>query len=206
VHPITRSLLACAGVQRIDWMPLRGLIEAARMELARVTFETEEELQAYLQASGGTLHRVCAQLALAPASAGTTCDALGRALRRCEIVDTLHRDARLGFIALPLAWLDQAGVPVTALQEPRDSEALRRVFERFASSARSELADALGAIDRPARRRIAGQFALAAGYTRTLAARRRQGWRLLDPPPSQHPFGTLWTIWRAVRRLELDVE
>ena len=46
----------------------------------------------------------CAQLALAPASAGTTCDALGRALRRCEIVDTLHRDARLGFIALPLAW------------------------------------------------------------------------------------------------------
>jgi len=207
VHPITRALLASAGGARVDWTPLRGLIQAARMELARVCFETEPELEGYLQQSGGSLHRVCAELALGPTSVAAAFGAdLGHALRRCEILDGLHRDALRGFIALPLASLDQAGVPLTALQQPGDCVALRGVFDQFAARARTELVDALAAIDRPARRRVTGQLALAAGYTRALAARRRQGWRLLGPPPPHRPLSTLWTIWRTVRRLEFEVE
>lgn len=207
VHPITRTLLASAGGARIDWTPLRGLILAARMELARVRFETEPELEGYLQQSGGSLHRVCAELALGQTSAAARFGTgLGRALRRCEILEELHRDVRHGFIALPLASLDRAGLPRTALQQPDVCTELHSVFDRFAAQVRAELAEALAAIDRPARRQLTGQLALAAGYTRRLAAHRRRGWRLLEPPPPQRPSSTLWTIWRTVRRLEFDEE
>ena len=52
-HPVTRTLLAAADGATTDWTPLRGLIQAARIELARATFEDEAELDGYLQASGG---------------------------------------------------------------------------------------------------------------------------------------------------------
>lgn len=204
-HPITRTLLAAAGDAAVDWSPLRGLIQAANIELARVVFEDEAGLDGYLQASGGSLHRVCAGLALGDAGAATGFgDPLGRALRRCEILDALHRDARRGFIAVPLAWLDDAGVDVTALQEGTGGEARRGVLLRHLLRAREEFQSALRAVGRIGRQRLTGQIALAAGYTHCLAAWQRAGLDPASEPPPVRPLGTLWTIWRAARRLEFD--
>jgi phytoene synthase len=206
-HPITRSLAAAAGARRPDWAPLQRLLGAASLELARVTFADDAELDLYLGAASAPLHALAATLAVdtagtAPAAARFGTD-LGAALRLIEIIDTLRHEAPRGFIALPQSWLTSANLTVEAVQSGRDP-AIATVLERAAALAGSRLRAALAALPREQRAGVTGQLALAAGYTLRLADWRRRRFDPASAPPALRPLATLWTCWRAARRLDLE--
>lgn len=206
-HPITRSLAAAAGDRRLDWAPLQRMLGAASLELARATFEDEAELDAYLGAASAPLHALAATFATegteTPVAAATFGARLGEALRLIEIIETFRQDALRGFVALPLAWFSAAGLTIEGLQDGRDP-AVATVLARADALALARLRAALDALDRNRRVGVAGQLALAAGYTRRLADWRGHGFGSAGPPPAARPLATLWACWRAARRLDLE--
>jgi phytoene/squalene synthetase len=148
---------------------------------------------------------MAATLALGASPAATLFgERLGAALRLVEIVDGFARDSHNGFLALPLDWLDDAGVAVASLQERRGGPELHAALTRLAAQAGSHVDAALAAVPRAARGTLSGQLALAAGYTRRLADWRRGGFDVFGAAPPERPLAMLWRCWRAARRLEVE--
>lgn len=206
-HPITRSLAAATGERPADWASLQQLLGAASLELARATFDDEGEFDTYLGAATAPLHALAATLAVDDTEASSAAAAfgtrLGEALRMIEVIESLRHDALRGFIALPLSWLGAANLTVEALQSGRDP-AIATVLARADELARNRLQAAFAALAREQRAGLSGQLALAAGYTRRVADWRHRGFDIAGPPPAPRPLATLWTCWRAARRLDLE--
>lgn len=130
-HPAARALAAAAAAAGRSPPDLRPLVEATRIEVARVAFLDRSELDAYLghwaMAVFGTLALldVADATPLAPA-ARRYAAAAGPALREIELLALVTRHARAGRVFVPLGDPPAAHAPWT--QEPlagEQAEALR---------------------------------------------------------------------------------
>lgn len=106
-HPTTRALASAAAAAGRSPPDLRALVEATRIEVARVAFLERTELDTYLGHWGGSIFRT---LSLAPLAGADplTADAerfaarSGPAVREIELLAAVTRHALAGRVFVPL--------------------------------------------------------------------------------------------------------
>jgi len=192
-HPIAVALLPLRACRDGDPTLLHEMLAAADLDLARMTYRTWPELEAYCFRAAGALQTLlAATLAgdrpLAP-SEREFARRLGSAVRQVEMLRDLHVDLSAGRLYAPLQPLDAAGVGPADLKEPASSPAAERFLKDWAARLRGELA-ALPELlaDSAERARQRHGLVLGALHGRVLA-RTELG-----------PLNRLWTAWRTALR------
>ncbi len=202
-HPATRALHAARPMLGAEFAKLKGLIDAAAIDLARVTFADDSELASYFDRAGGVTAELAARWLLAPgdASASTTQAAIGigALIRRVEALRSLRANALVGRIQLPLATLDALAIDAGELSKTPWSPAVQSLLQSIRTSLRAELNAAETSIarsDRPALRPLLVSARLHARLLGRIDAQISA-----DTPlwPQLGPFEKLMTAWLAAR-------
>jgi 15-cis-phytoene synthase len=198
VHPLTRELAAIFGPQgRTALAQLTGLVDTASWDLARATFDTRRELEAYCERWSAAVIEPLGRLAGVHAPPAEL-RAFGSGLRSLELLLALAGDAHLGRLRLPLDELAGAGVTAGELARPPWSAALARLLRERHHALRRELAasvSALGAAAQSALRGLIVWAAVAASHSRRAEALLP---RAIAARDHQAPLDG-WRAWRAAR-------
>lgn len=200
-HPLTRQLQGLfGGEQRPALAGLRGFVDTATWDLARATFETRRELDAYCERWSAAAVEPFAAFALGRAAAAHL-QPFGRALREVELLCTLDTEARAGRVRLVLADLDAARLSAEELAQASWGPPLREFVRARHQQARGQLAqcaNALAAADQPPLRALMVWAALACARSRRCAA------ALPRALPAGDHLAPLdgWRAWRAARRAD----
>jgi 15-cis-phytoene synthase len=199
-HPATRLL--AHGPRQPDWTQLQQLLFAADIELSRMTFDTERELQAYLERSGGVVQQLIAQVIREdelPDTLRAHARGLGALARHAEVLRDLRREAHAGRIYLPLDQLEAAKIPHTELGSEQASAPLREIVAAQARRSLDQLQQherALNGADRASLRPVLVFAALHARLLQRLA----RGEYSPKPPLELGPMERIWLAWRAAVR------
>ena len=218
-HPLTRELRAhlerwVSEETNAALAGLPGLVEAARWDLARASFERRAELTAYCRLWGAAMITPLArELSPVRAAAGnhTPVDSsqLGAILREIELLGELAPEARAGRLRLPLEELERARVAPAALAASPWPEPLARTLRNRHEALRRELTALIATLAPESQQRARGLLVWAALSWRL--SRRAQ--RALPHPPPGASIASAtamnWRAWRAARaaasgRLRLD--
>jgi phytoene synthase len=199
-HPATRLLCDRWRGERSVFAKLHEVLAAADMDLARMTFNNQQELRAYCARSGGALQELVASQLAAPGvldePARATANKLGVGIRLAEMLRDLRQDAYDGNIYLPIDVLDKHQLKHEHLRarevEPKLKEALKNLRELALME--------LTLPNRGAHEHLRPVFVLAALHRKLLD---RIAARNYDVASSRIDLGPLqkpWTAWRAARR------
>jgi phytoene synthase len=201
-HPVTVALLALRECASHDGALLHETLTAADLDLARMTYASAQELEAYAYRAAGALQTL---IAAALAGPRPLTDAerefarrLGIAVRQSEMLRDLPVDVARGRRYLPLDAADAAGIDPTDLGTATP-DALHRALDPWRSRlsrALSELPALLSTSERSTQR---PGLVLAALYGRLLerietASHASSG--RADVPP----WTRLWTAWTTAVR------
>ena len=201
-HPVTHALQPLRAIAASDLPLLHEALVAADIDLARVTFMTEAELEAYCYRAAGSL-----QTLAAAASAGRApspeerefARKLGSAVRRTEQLRDLRGLIGAGRVPLPLDVLEGFGVdPQRLAHEPLTPPFAQWLVDRSEALVRQleGLRDVLPAEHRAAQRH---GLVLAALY-RELALRIVHRGELARIRVEVPPRTRAWTAWRTAVR------
>jgi phytoene synthase len=171
-HPATRALAAAAAAAGRSPPDLRPLVEATRIEVARVAFLERAELDTYLGHWGDSVFRA---LNLAPLggddarlpAAERFAAQSGPALREIELLAAVTRHSLAGRVFVPLGDPPAPHAPWT--REPLGSDEAERLRSRLAEL-RGTLQRAAVALPAEARPPLAAALAWARLALRTAAA------------------------------------
>ena len=203
-HPLATALLPLRGRRDVDLGLLHEMLVAADLDLARLTYLTWQELDAYLfRAAGAPQTLLAATLAgergLTPAEREFA-RRLGAALRQTEMLLELARDTASGRLYAPLQALASAGLEPQAFAREPMVAAFAAFRMEWRNRVRSELAALPALLDEPGQRTAQRQgVVLAALHARWLD-------RLSVTPdaPGERgelgPLSRLWTAWRTALR------
>jgi 15-cis-phytoene synthase len=199
-HPATRLLCDRWRGERSVFAKLHEVLAAADMDLARMTFNNQQELRAYCARSGGALQELVASQLAAPGvldePARATANKLGVGIRLAEMLRDLRQDAYDGNVYLPLDALDKHELKPEHLRAREVEPKLKQALKDLREIALSELA----LPHRGALEHLRPVFVLAALHRKLLdriAARNYDvATERIDLGPLQKP----WTAWLAARR------
>lgn len=198
-HPATRLLFERHPAERRSLAKLHELLVAADMDLARMTYNNESELNAYCSRSGGAVHELIAEQlggTELPALSRALAHTLGIGVRQTEILRDVRQDVRDGLIYLPLDMLEHRGVVPSALDTMEISDKARSALRTFADNVRARLQTPTRDTDGAALRPI---LVLAALHLRLLDRIARRNYDVasrVELGPVEKP----WVAWRAARR------
>lgn len=203
-HPATRALHAGNETFGPQVKDLRGLVDSAAMDLARVTYADDAELAVYFDRSGGILAELAARWLLAPdLPADATLAAarrMGALLRRVEVLRDLRVHTTAGRVYIPLATLDLAGIDLPELRSmpwpPRTVAFVAKQADELAAA----LNEAMSSIPEGDRTALRPLFVQAALHVRLLGRATRDIQQASQARSELGPFEKLWCSWRAARR------
>jgi len=204
-HPLAQALLPLRGRRDVDLALLHEMLVAADLDLARMTYRTWVELDAYLfRASGALQSLIAAVLAgergLAPEERDFA-RRLGAASRQAEMLFDLDSDLVRGRMYAPTEALEAAGIEPTAFAREWRAEAARSFVTAWHLRVKRELA-ALPAVLGEASLRGAQRHGLVLA---ALHARWLDDWAMRAAPRAARrhepgPLNQLWTAWRTALR------
>jgi len=203
-HPLAQALLPLHDHPAADLALLHEMLVAADLDLARLTYVTWQELEAYLfRSSGAPQVLIAATLskgsALSPAEREFA-RRLGAAVRQTEMLFDLERDLARGHLYAPLQGLDGSGIDPQAFSQRRFTDAARAFVDGWSNRVRQELAALPGLLTEPAlRSRQRHGLVLGALHARWLERLPH----VQDAPGSRtelNPLSRLWTAWRTALR------
>ena len=192
-HPMTIALLPMRRYRDADPMLLHEMLAAADLDLARFTYRTWPELEAYCFRAAGALQTLLAATLAGDRGLTPTerefARRLGSAVRQVEMLRDLPVDLAAGRLYAPLEPLDAAGVGPTDLAAPASNLAAARFLEEWTARLGDEL-DALPGLlaDAAERARQRHGLVLGALHARLLAR------------SELRPLHRLWTAWRTALR------
>ena len=199
-HPATRLLGDRWRGERAVFSKLHEMLAAADMDLARMTFNNEQELRAYCARSGGALQELVASQLAAPAvldePARATANKLGVGIRLAEMVRDLRQDAYDGNIYLPIDVLDKHELKPEHLRarevEPKLKDALKNLRELAIQE--------LNLPNRSSQEALRPVFVLAALHRKLLDRIAARNYDVASQRIELGPLQKPWTAWRAARR------
>jgi phytoene synthase len=192
-HPIAIALLPLRSYRDADPTLLHEMLVAADLDLARMTYRTWPELEAYCFRAAGALHTLLAAT-LAGDRALTTTERefarrLGSAVRQVEMLRDLHVDLAEGRFYAPLEPLNIAGVTPSDLKEDAASPAAERFLAAWSARLAGELAGLPELLPDAAERARQRHGLVLGALHRRLLARGEPG-----------PLNRLWIAWRTALR------
>lgn len=203
-HPATRALQAAATLPGTDWNLLHELLSAADMDLARLTYNTLDELSAYCARSSGAVHELAAMQLLAPTRADTelrsAANRIGGSLRHVEILRDVRQDCRAGRLYLPVEILDQHVVTLVDLQKPQFSPATVAALQDYCGRVLQRLDAALAAVARSLQALLRPLMVIAALHRRLLLKMSARLTQLASERIELGPIEKPWVAWRAAMR------
>ncbi|HEX9207077.1 MAG TPA: squalene/phytoene synthase family protein [Steroidobacteraceae bacterium] len=202
-HPVTRALGPLRATAGTDLALLHEALVAADIELARLTFGSASELEAYCYRASGSLQTLAA---IACAARQDLSDRerefarrLGSAVKQTELLRDLRQHATAGRLPLALDELDAAGVdPRDLLAEPLPP-ALARLLETRRLALRNDLQQLPALLD-PAEQRSQRQGLVLAALHAKLLERIDHRRELARTRAEVAPSTRLWTAWRTALR------
>ena len=204
-HPLASALLPLRDRRDVDLTLLHEILVAADLDLARMTYSTWQELDAYLFRSAGIAQTLIAALlagerglALAEREFARR---LGAASRQAEMLFDLDRDVARGRLYAPTAALEAAGLAPEAFVQDRRTAAARSFVVGWQDRVQSELGALPAILTEPALR-VAQRhgLVLAALRARWLATRSAASAPAGEPRAELGAFTRLWTAWRTALR------
>lgn len=200
-HPATR-IIQSRHLARVDIERLQYVAVTAAQDLANSTFETDVELNSYLQNGNGALFMFAVQCLSAVPPSPALLDAaqqLGAFVRQTEIVRDLRADLHHGRLYLPLAELDSRHIEYEMLQNaewpPAFVEWLKRRCEQQLRTYH-ELKRALLDSERIGLRPL---WVLSELHARLLEKIMRDPVKQTQQRLDLGAFEKPWTAWRAAR-------
>ena len=200
-HPLGQALLPLRGRPGVDLSLLQEMLAAADLDLARFTYLTWQELDAYLFRSAGA-----AQVLLAATLAGERgmADAerdfarrLGNSLRQSEAIGDLDADLRAGRLYAPIEPLQAAGIDPTAFTRGESTAERSAFLAQWRDRVLVELRALPGLLaDRGHRTAQRHGLVLAALLERSLAGPAPAGTARVERPS----LARIWTAWRTALR------
>jgi phytoene synthase len=199
-HPATRLLCDRWRGERSVFAKLHEILVAADMDLARMTFNNEQELRAYCARSGGALQELVASQLAAPAvldePARATANKLGVGIRLAEMLRDLRQDAYDGNVYLPLDVLDKHELKPEHLRarevEPKLKDALKKLRELAIQE--------LNLPNRGSHEALRPVLVLAALHRKLLDRIAARNYDVASQRIELGPLQKPWTAWRAARR------
>ena len=193
-HPVTR-LLAPAARQLAPFQDtLRALIGAAEARLPPLRYARFNELRDHAEHTGGAVAALStAILGGEPAAARS----LGTALELAELLCRLGLHARRDRLPLPLEDLARFNIPVADILRGKESEVFCELMAFETDRVETLLRESLQAITPNDRHTLLPLRTQARIALVTLAAVRRQGYTVLQQPPTLTPLRLLWIAWHT---------
>ena len=148
-QPIARQLQAAVAAYPIPRAALEAIIDGCEMDLARVRYETADELEPYCYRVASAVGLCCIEIfGYTDPRAREYAINLGKALQLTNIMRDVGVDARIGRVYLPQRDLKDFGVTEEDLVAGRQSEAFGRLMAHQAARARRFYAAAHAAYPR----------------------------------------------------------
>jgi phytoene synthase len=145
-HPIARQLATAVRTYPIPRAALEAIIEGCEMDLARVRYETVEDLYPYCHRVASAVGLCCIEIfGYTDPRAREYAVHLGTALQLTNILRDVGTDARDGRVYLPQRELREFGVPEDDLVAGRYGDAFVRLMRHQAARARQFYAAAAAA-------------------------------------------------------------
>lgn len=203
-HPIAMALRPTGDHEGVDLSLLNELLTAADLDLARFTYHSWEELDAYCFRSSGALQvLICTVLAQGrqlSEQEHAFARQLGAGIRQADMLRDLALDAGRGLLYAPLDELEAAGVDPRAWRGTTSEPAGTSFLAAWRTRVRSLLRAVPSLLDTPGLRQTQRHgLVLAALHARMVE---RLDWsddrakRRLD----LEPLARLWTAWRTAVR------
>jgi phytoene synthase len=145
-HPIARQLQAAVRAFPIPRAALEAIIDGCEMDLARVRYETFEELEPYCYRVASAVGLCCIEIFgyTEPTARQYAVD-LGKALQLTNIMRDVGADAHVGRVYLPQRELKDFGVSEDDLVSGRHGQPFVRLMQHQAARARRFYAAAAAA-------------------------------------------------------------
>ena len=197
-NPVSAELLRAIETFRLPADALVRLVEAHRFDLYDDPIMSEDELNAYLDATAGTLFLLAGQIVAR--SAGSTAAAArdaGRAFGLLRIMEIVGLTSSRGQLYLPLAWLERSSVDAADMFSGRATPALRTLLDDACRRARLHREAARAAVSESPAARAFLPLALVDARLRRIE---NPAFQPFTPEPLRSNLATLWTLWRASRR------
>lgn len=200
-HPLAQALLPARGRRDVDLSLLQEALVGADLDLARMTYSTWQELDAYLFRSAGAVQTLIAALLAGErgidAAEREFARRLAAAVRQSRMILDFEHDLRGGRLYAPLQALEAASLQPANLLGDAGVEPARGFLADWATRTRRELTDLPAILAAPEHRR-------AQRHGLVLAALHLQE---LDCAPGHAatnrgagPLARLWTAWRTALR------
>ena len=198
-HPVTRALRSLRELLGERLSLLHEPLVAADIDLARMTFATSTELEAYCFRASGSLQTLAAH----SSSDAVLSDAerafarrLGSAIRRTELLRDLRGHLAAGRLPVPLDVLAEAGIDPLALRPDTMTPEFGALLEATRQALQYEFQDLARGLAQASRARQRHGIVLAALHGRLLQ-QIEHGPELARRRAEVPGWTKLWTAWRA---------
>ena len=197
-HPVTKALSIFKDRFSIREERLNEIIDGMEMDLTQTRYLDWPGLERYCYRVAGVVGLLAAGIfGYRDARTLDYARDLGIAFQLTNIIRDVGEDARKNRIYLPMADLQQFGVPAADILNAKQTTEFEKLMAFEAARARSHYEKALHALPREDRKRQRPGLIMAAIYRTLLDEIERDGFRVLAQRTSLTPLRKFWIAWRT---------
>jgi phytoene synthase len=197
-HPVTKALAVFKDAFSIKQERLNEIIDGMEMDLTQTRYLDWTGLERYCYRVAGVVGLLAAGIfGYRDARTLEYARSLGIAFQLTNIIRDVGEDARKNRIYVPIADMQQFGVPAADILNSRQTPEFEKLMAFEAARARSHYEHAMRALPREDRRAQRPGLVMAAIYRTLLDEIERDGFRVLAQRTSLTPLRKFWIAWRT---------
>jgi 15-cis-phytoene synthase len=197
-HPVSKALQSVVREFRLPQEQLLEIIDGMQMDLEQARYADFKALQLYCYRVASVVGLLAAEIfGYSDRQTLKYAHDLGIAFQLTNIIRDVGEDARRGRIYLPMAELEQFGVPAKDILESRNSENFQRLMAFQIERAQKYYDLALAQLPAADRKNQRAGLIMMTIYRETLREVQADGCRVLTHRISLTPLRKLWLAVKA---------